>query len=50
MIEISKHPEMAETHHVSATPTLLRVWPQPVRRIVGELSDVSRVLQLITTN
>ncbi len=48
VIDISKHPELAETHHVSATPTLVRVWPEPMRRIVGELNDLSRVLQLIT--
>ena len=50
VIDISKHPEAAETHHVSATPTLVRVCPQPIRRIVGELSDLSRVLHLISTN
>ncbi len=50
VIDIGKHPELAETHHVAATPTLVRVWPKPMRRIVGELSDLSRVLQIITTN
>ncbi len=50
VIDISKHPEVAETHQVSATPTLIRVWPKPIRRIVGELNDLSRVLQLISTN
>ncbi|WP_107668623.1 circadian clock KaiB family protein [Cyanothece sp. BG0011] len=50
VIDIAKHPEMAETHHVSATPTLVRVWPRPTRRIVGELDDLSRVLRLIRAN
>ncbi len=50
VIDIGKHPEMAETHHISATPTLVRVWPKPIRRIVGELNDLSRVLQLITAS
>ncbi|MDJ0511253.1 MAG: circadian clock KaiB family protein [Crocosphaera sp.] len=50
VIDISKHPELAETHQVSATPTLVRVCPQPMRRIIGELNDLSRVLQLITGN
>ncbi len=50
VIDIAKHPDMAETHNVSATPTLVRVWPQPTRRIVGELNNLSRILQLITTN
>jgi circadian clock protein KaiB len=49
VIDISKHPEQAESNHVSAIPTLVRVWPHPVKRIVGEFEDLSRVLQLIAT-
>ena len=49
VIDISKHPEQAETNHVSATPTLVRIWPHPVRRIVGELEDIPRVLQILTS-
>lgn len=47
VIDIFKHPEQAEINHVSATPTLVRAWPHPVRRIVGELEDLDRVLQVI---
>lgn len=47
VIDISQHPEEAEQYQVSATPTLVRVQPQPVRRIVGELEDLPRVLQAI---
>lgn len=49
VIDISKHPEQAESNQVSATPTLVRVWPHPVRRIVGELEDIPRVLQILTS-
>jgi circadian clock protein KaiB len=49
VIDISKHPEQAESNHVSAIPTLVRVWPQPVKRIVGEFEDLPRVLQIIAT-
>ncbi|ACK73381.1 KaiB domain protein [Gloeothece citriformis PCC 7424] len=49
VIDISKYPEQAENNQVSAIPTLVRVWPQPVRRIVGELGDVQRVLQILAT-
>ena len=49
VIDISKHPEQAENYHISATPTLLRVWPEPVRRIVGQLDDFERVLQIISS-
>ena len=49
VIDISKHPELAETNQVSAAPTLVRIWPQPIRRIVGELKDTQRILQILTT-
>ncbi|MEC4983399.1 MAG: circadian clock KaiB family protein [Oscillatoria sp. PMC 1068.18] len=48
VIDIFKHPEQAEINQVSATPTLVRVFPEPVRKIVGELNDLSRVLQILT--
>ena len=47
VIDILKHPELAETNQVSATPTLVRVLPQPVRRIVGELEDLQRAIQIV---
>jgi circadian clock protein KaiB len=47
VIDIFKHPEQAEINHVSATPTLVRAWPHPVRRIIGEWEDLDRVLQAI---
>ncbi|MDX2096818.1 MAG: circadian clock KaiB family protein [Leptolyngbyaceae cyanobacterium bins.59] len=49
VIDVLKHPEQAEADQISATPTLMRVWPQPVRRIVGELNDMNQVLQLLGT-
>lgn len=49
VIDIFKHPEQAEANHISATPTLIRIWPQPVRRIVGDLDNVERVLQILDT-
>lgn len=48
IIDIFKHPEQAELNQVSATPTLMRVLPNPVRRIVGDFDDTERVLQIIT--
>lgn len=48
VIDIAKHPDLAETHHISATPTLMRVWPQPVKRIVGELENIAKLSQIIT--
>ena len=49
VIDISKHPEQAENYHISAIPTLVRVWPKPIRRVVGKLDDVERVVQIISS-
>lgn len=48
IIDVFKHPDQAEANQISATPTLLRVWPQPVRRLVGDLTNMERVLQILT--
>ncbi|MGK7932955.1 MAG: circadian clock KaiB family protein [Microcystaceae cyanobacterium] len=48
VIDIAKHPDLAESHHISATPTLMRVWPQPIKRIVGELKDITKLGQIIS--
>lgn len=47
VIDVFKHPEQAEADQISATPTLIRVWPQPVRRIVGQCEDIETILQLL---
>lgn len=49
VVDIMKHPEQAEFNQVSATPTLVRLYPEPVRRIVGEWDNLDRILQLIAT-
>ena len=47
VIDVFRHPEQAEADQVSATPTLVRVWPQPMRRIVGELDNLDKILQVL---
>lgn len=47
VIDIFKHPDQAEADQVSATPTLVKVYPRPVRRIVGNLDDLDRVLRML---
>lgn len=49
VIDIYKNPEQAELDQVAATPTLVRAWPRPVRRIVGNLDDMAKVLQVLGT-
>ena len=47
VIDVLKHPDLAEADQISATPTLVKVWPKPVRRIVGELNNVDIILRLL---
>ena len=47
VIDVLTHPQQAETNQVSATPTLVRVWPQPIRRIVGNLDNVDKLLSIL---
>ncbi len=48
VIDILKHPDRAETDQILATPTLLRIWPQPIRRIVGEIEHQEQLLRLLS--
>lgn len=41
IIDIHKHPETLEADHVLAVPTLIKRLPPPLRRVVGDLSDVA---------
>ena len=45
VIDVLTNPEQAEIDQVSATPTLVKVWPHPIRRIVGNLDDMDKLLQ-----
>ncbi len=47
MVDVLKHPEQAEADQVAATPTLVRVAPLPVRRLVGELDNPHAILSLL---
>lgn len=49
VIDVAKHPEQAVIHRVITTPTLIRVAPKPIKRIVGQLDDISRVLSIISS-
>lgn len=50
VIDVSKHPEQAEANQVSATPTLVRVWPQPIRRLVGDLDNAEKILMMLNSS
>jgi circadian clock protein KaiB len=44
VIDVLKNPQLAEEDKILATPTLAKILPPPVRRIIGDLSDRQRVL------
>ncbi|MCB8985911.1 MAG: circadian clock protein KaiB [Ardenticatenaceae bacterium] len=43
IIDVLEHPELAEEEKILATPTLIKVTPPPLRRIIGDLSDTEKV-------
>jgi circadian clock protein KaiB len=40
IIDVLDHPERAEEDGIIATPTVIRLGPQPPRRVIGDLSDL----------
>jgi circadian clock protein KaiB len=47
VIDVLKNPELAEQAAIIATPTLAFEHPVRPRRIIGDLSDVERVLDFL---
>jgi circadian clock protein KaiB len=47
VIDLMEEPERAEEEQVLAIPTLVRKSPEPIRRVIGDLSDIHRVLTSI---
>jgi len=44
VIDLLKHPQLAQGDQILAVPTVVRQLPKPVRIILGNLSDAGRVL------
>lgn len=44
VIDVLQQPEQARDNKIIATPTLVREFPLPNRRIIGDLSDHQQVL------
>lgn len=44
VVDIYQDPEAARVHQIVAVPTLVRLRPLPVRRLIGDLSNEARVL------
>jgi circadian clock protein KaiB len=44
VIDLMKNPQLARGDQILALPTLVRKLPEPVRKIIGDLSNTERVL------
>jgi circadian clock protein KaiB len=44
VIDVRKHPQLAEKDKILAVPTLIKELPPPIRKIVGDLSEEEKVL------
>ena len=44
VVDLMKNPELAKGDQIFALPTLVRKLPEPVRKIIGNLSNTERVL------
>ena len=47
VIDLVKEPQLAKAHQILAIPTLVRKLPEPVRRVIGDLSDADKALLLL---
>ena len=44
VIDLIEHPQLARGDEIIAVPTLVRKLPEPIKKLIGDLSDTERVL------
>jgi circadian clock protein KaiB len=44
IIDLMRNPALAQRHQIVAIPTLIRQLPEPLKRIIGDLSNHEKVL------
>ena len=44
VVDLLKHPQLARGDQIVAIPTLVRKLPNPVRKIIGDLSNTEKTL------
>lgn len=43
MIDVYQQPHLARDNQIVATPTLVKVFPRPARRFIGNLSNATQL-------
>lgn len=44
VVDLLEHPQLAKGDQILAIPTLVRKLPQPIRKVIGDLSNEERAL------
>ena len=44
VVDLMAQPQLAKGHQILAIPTLVRLLPAPIKKIIGDLSNTERVL------
>ena len=44
MVDLLVHPQLAQGDQIVAIPTLVRKLPEPIRKVIGDLSNAERAL------
>ena len=44
VVDLLLHPQLAKGDQIVALPTLVRKLPEPIRKVVGDLSNIERTL------
>ena len=47
VIDLFVHPELARQHQILAVPTVIRTYPLPERRVIGDLSRTEQVVAFL---
>ena len=44
VVDLYQQPELAKHNELVAAPTLIKRLPEPIRRVIGDMSDTAEVL------
>lgn len=44
VVDLMKNPQLAHSDQIVALPTLVRKLPEPIKRVIGDLSNIEKVM------